>query len=159
VFFNNKIETTMQTIDEQIEELYELAVNSQDNPFKRMDIGVVDETLGHLIFQQTNVDVTGYILTLDTFSIIHTLERHGNPIREARRGQLGIQKHHFLEILEVIQNPDLVRSDVKRNKTSLIFEKDKGDRYFVIKELREVKKSRKKNRLVLQSFYIKKQTL
>ena len=147
------------TIEEQIEALYDLAVNNLANEYKRIDIGVINQELGVLISRLTNVDVTDYVLTIDSYSIIHTLERHGNPIKEAKRGQIGIQKHHFIEILEVILAPDIVRYDVKNNRASLIFEKDKGDRYFVVKEIRQVVKSRKKNRLVLQSFYIRKKTL
>ena len=147
------------TIEEQIEALYELAVTNKANEYTRLDIGVIDEGLGALINRLTNIDVTDFLITIDTYSITHTLERHGNPIKEAKRGQIAIQKHNFLEILDVILNPDTVRHDVRHNRASLIFEKDKGDRYFIVKEIRQVVKSRKKNRLVLQSFYIIKKTL
>ena len=147
------------TIEEQIEALYDLAVDNPANEYKRIDVGIVDEKLGELIARLTSIDVTDFVITIDSYSIIHTLERHGNPIKEAKRGQIGIQKHHFKEILEVILNPDVVRYDVRNKRASLIFEKDKGDRYFVVKEIRQVLKSRKQNRLVLQSFYIRKKTL
>ena len=114
------------------------------------------ESLYQDVKKITGIDVTEFLITIDNYSIIHTLERHGNPIKEAKRGQIGIQKHHFMEILDVILNPDTVRYDIRHNRTSLIFEKDKGDTYFIVKEIRQVVKSRKKNRLVLQSFYIVK---
>ena len=144
------------TIEEKIDELYEFTLNNVDNQYKRLDIGVVDKDLASLIQNLTEIDVTNYVITIDSYSIIHTLERHGNPIKEAKRGQIGIEKHHFREVLDVILNPDNVRYETKHNKVSLIFEKDKGDKYYVVKEIRQVVKSRKTNRLVLQTFYIRK---
>jgi hypothetical protein len=146
------------TIEEQIEELFELTINNIENEYKRIDLGIVSKELGLLISNMTDIDVTDYVLTLDTYSISHTMERHGNPIKEAKLGQIAVQKHHFIEILEVILNPDHVRYDVRNKRASLIFEKEKDDKYFVVKEIRQVQKSRKKNRLVLQTFYIKKKT-
>jgi hypothetical protein len=146
------------TLFEEIEALYEFTLTDKTNQYKRLDIGVIGKNLGILIYNQTNIDVTDYILTLDTYSIIHTLERHGNPIREAKHGQIAIEKQHFIEILDVVLNPDKVTCNTKHNRTALIFEKEKGNKYFVIKEIREVVKTRKKNRLVLQTFYIKKKT-
>jgi phage-Barnase-EndoU-ColicinE5/D-RelE like nuclease3 len=147
------------TIEEQIEELYEFTLNNLENTFKRVDLFVINQELGAYISQLTNIDVTEFIVTIDTYSIMHTLERHGNPIREAKRGQIGVEKHHFKEILEVILKPDIVRFETRSNRESLIFEKDMGDRYFVVKEIRRVVKKNKQNRLVLQSFYIRKKTL
>jgi hypothetical protein len=147
------------TVEEQIDALFELTINNVENEYKRIDLGVVSKELGLLISNMTNVDVTDYVITLDTYSISHTLERHGNPIKEAKLGQIAVQKHHFFELLEVILNPDSVRYDVRNNRSSLIFEKEKEDKYFIVKEIRQVQKLKKKNRLVLQTFYIRKKTL
>lgn len=117
---------------------------------------MIGKDLGILIQSLTEIDITDYVITIDTYSIVYTLERHGNPIKEAKRGQIGIEKHHFREILDVILNPDDVRCETKHNKVSLIFEKEKDYRFYVVKEIRQVVKSRKKNRLVLQTFYIRK---
>jgi hypothetical protein len=147
------------TIEEQIDTLFELTINNIENEYKRIDLGIVSKELGLLISDMTDIDVTDYVITLDTYSISHTMERHGNPIKEAKLGQIAVQKHHFIEILDVILNPDNVRYDVRNSRASLIFEKEKDDKYFVVKEIRQVQKSRKKNRLVLQTFYIRKKTL
>ena len=83
--------------------------------------------------------------SVSTVAIESEINRdNGNPVKEAKQGQIAVQKEHFKEIIEVILNPDIVRSDTKRNRTSLIFEKNIGDRYFVIKEIRQVAKERKK---------------
>ena len=147
------------TIEEQIEALFELTINNIENEYRRLDVGVVSQELGLFIKSMTNIDVTDYVITFDTYSITHTMERHGNPIKEAKIGQIAIQKHHFTEILDVIMHPDSVRYEVRNNRASLIFEKERDDKYFIVKEIRQIQKSRKKNRLVLQTFYIRKKTL
>jgi phage-Barnase-EndoU-ColicinE5/D-RelE like nuclease3 len=147
------------TIEEQIEALYEFALNNLDNQYKRLDLFVINETLGAHIKGLTNIDVTEFVVTIDTYSILHTLERHGNPVKEAKRGQIGVEKQHFKEILEVILNPDVVRYETRNNRESLIFEKEMGNKYFVVKEIRRVVKKRKQSKLVLQSFYIRKNAL
>jgi hypothetical protein len=147
------------TIEEQIDELYDFALNNIENEYRRLDLFVVNQELGTRIKHLTGIDITEFIVTLDTYSILHTLERHGNPVKEAKRGQLGVQKHHFKEILEVLLEPDSVTYNIRSNRESLIFEKKKGDQYFVIKEIRSVTKKGKQNRLVLQTFYIQKKTL
>ena len=78
------------TIEEKIEALYEFTLNNLDNQHKRIDIGIVNKELGIFIFNQTNIDVTDYIITIDSYSIIHTLERHGNPVKEAKQGQIAV---------------------------------------------------------------------
>ena len=144
-------------INEQIFDLFEFTINDTSNTFKRIDLGIVSHELGQLIKMKTSIDVTNYVISMDTFSIKHTIERHGNPIKEAKLGQIAVQKEHFVEILDVILNPDNVRYNVgSHNRESLIFEKEKEGKFFVVKEIRKVLKSKKKNRIVLQTFYIKK---
>jgi hypothetical protein len=52
-----------------------------------------------------------------------------------------------------LENPD-----VRNGKEVLIFEKELDGCCFVLKELRRVTKKGKQNRLMLQTFYIKKKT-
>ena len=145
------------SINEEILNLFEFTINDINNTFKRIDLGIVSHELGQLIKTKTGIDVTNYVISMDTFSVKHTIERHGNPIKEAKLGQIAVQKEHFVEILDAILTPDNVRYDVSsHNRESLIFEKEKEGKFFVVKEIRKVLKSKKKNRIVLQTFYIKK---
>lgn len=143
-------------IEESINELYDFTINNLDNAYKCIDIGVIDSELGKLILDSTGVDVSGFCLSIGNYSIRHTLQRHGNPIKEASKGQIGVEKHHFKMIIAVILNPDKVRYEVRRGKESLIFEKEMKDFFIVCKELRRVVKQGKVNRLMLQTFYIKR---
>jgi hypothetical protein len=74
------------TIEEKIVELYEFTLNNSANEYRRLDIGVVDKNLAEVIRNLTEIDVTDFVITIDSYSIVHTLERHGNPIKEAKRG-------------------------------------------------------------------------
>ena len=63
------------TIEEQIEALFELTINNIENEYRRLDVGVVSQELGLFIKSMTNIDVTDYVITFDTYSITHTMER------------------------------------------------------------------------------------
>lgn len=84
------------------------------------------------------------------------MNRHSNPIREASKGQIAVEKHHFSTIIDVILMPDRVRYESRQGKETLIFEKTMGNFFVVCKELRKVVKKGKVSRLMLQTFYIKK---
>jgi hypothetical protein len=146
------------SLTEQLDALYELALYNPKNLHQIVDLGVIDETVGSFILKTTGLDVTNYLISIDNYSIIHTLQRHGNPVKEAAKGQLAVQKEHFHEVLSVILEADSVRYDFRRGKEALIFEKRKDPLYFVVKELRQVVKKGKQNRLMLQTFYIKKKS-
>jgi hypothetical protein len=95
-------------------------------------------------------------LSIDNYSIKHILQRHCDPIEEALKGQIKVEKHHFKMIIAVILNPDKVRYEVRRGKESLIFEKKMKDFFVVCEQLHRVVKKGKVNRLRLQTFYIKR---
>jgi len=151
-------------IEKQIELLYE-SVLSLQNDHLIIDIGIVDHALAGRIKKCTGEDLTGYLITIDNYSIKHTLEKHGNPITEAKRGQLNITKDDFLLLPKLIFEFDKVYIDVKVNKIkhtkreSLIFEKTIDNTYFVVKEIRTVIKKGKVNRIILQTMYKRKALL
>jgi hypothetical protein len=146
------------SIEEQINELYDLALDNPDNIHYVLDLYRIDENLGAIIRAVTGVDVTHFWISIDNYGIAHAHQRHGNATKEANRGQIAIQKHHFAQILPIICNADNIRYDVRNGKEVLIFEKEMEGYYFVLKELRRVTKKGKQNRLMLQTFYIKKKT-
>ena len=146
------------SIEEQIAELYDLSLNNPDNIHYVLDLYRIDENLGTIILTATGVDVTHFWISIDNYGIVHAHQRHGNPTKEAKRGQIAIEKHHFVTILPIICNADNIRYDVRNGKEVLIFEKEFDNYYFVLKELRRVTKKGKQNRLMLQTFYIKKKT-
>jgi len=150
-------------IREQIEKVYNAAL-SLENEHIILDMGIIDENLANRIKEKTELDFSGYYISIDNYSIKHTLEKHGNPITEAKRGQINISKEDFFLLPEIIFNFDNVSYDKKLNKKGansecLKFEKTIGDVYFVIKEIRTVIKKGKINRIVLQTMYKRKAPL
>ena len=155
----------MSEQEKRIEELYELTINDPYNTHRIVDLCEVDSTLARRILLETGVNVEGFTITitLDNFGINHILSRHGNSDKETSRGQIPATKSNLIALMSIIQNADTIRLDVKtfRNhveKETLVFIKEFENRYFVAMEIRRVVKKGKKNRLVLQIFYIIKGT-
>jgi predicted transcriptional regulator len=95
---------------------------------------------------------------LSSLYIIHTLEHHGNPLSEARRGQIAIEKEDFVKYIDVFLNPDEIHLSGRTKHTNLPllqFIKVLEDKKFVIKEVRTVvsAKKQKVSRLVFHTMY------
>jgi hypothetical protein len=151
------------TIEEKIEELYNYSLQL-NNEHKIIDIGFVDDKLAERILNFTGLDLCGFVISMDNYGIIHSLEKHGNPITEVMRGQLNVTKEDFKLIPLILSEFDSVRHDIKYTKNSnisresLVFEKKIGNRFFVAKEIRKIVKADKSNRLVFHTLYIRKTT-
>jgi predicted transcriptional regulator len=90
--------------------------------------------------------------------IIHTLQQHGNPLSEARRGQIAVEKEDFVKYLDVFLCPDEIRllGKTKRTQLPLLeFVKVLDGKKFVIKEVRTVisTKKMKASRLIFHTMY------
>jgi hypothetical protein len=110
------------------------------------------------VLEKTEIDLAGHWFCIDNYGIIHTLEQHGNPITEAKRGQIAVQREDFLLILEVFLQPDEVKlaGQTKRTNLPLIqFEKELEDKKIIVKEVRTVTSTKKKklSRLVFHTMY------
>ncbi len=151
----------MTAIQSQIEALYEFALNNPENIYQVVDLLQVGEALAEKIYEETGIDVLDFLVSIDNYSIIHTLLRHGNPAQEAKQGQIAVTKADFTKLLEIVTMPDSVRLDAKVYgngvvKETLIFTKEFEHFYVVAKEIRRVLKKGKPNRLILQTMYIRK---
>jgi hypothetical protein len=151
----------MDKLKRKIEELYDFALNNSENGYQIVDLMDVSADLAEKILTETGVDVAGFILSIDNYGILHTLERHGNPVREKSRGQVAVTKADFPRLLEIINEYDSIRFDRRTYqkgvvKESLVFTKELENSYFVAKEIRRVTKKGKRNRLILQTMYIQK---
>jgi phage-Barnase-EndoU-ColicinE5/D-RelE like nuclease3 len=144
-----------------IEELYDFTLTDLNNTYKIVDLWNIETGLAQKIFKETGVDVEGFSVAIDNYGISHTMLNHGNPLKEALRGQIAVSKSDFNKIIDVLQQADSIRLDIKTiknnvTKETLVFVKEFDDRYFVAKEIRRVTKKGKRNRLVLQTLYILK---
>ena len=76
---------------------------------KKMYFGIVDDTLGKRIYDDTGVDVTGYNVVLRASEIRKVLlYSHGNVETEELRGQQAVTEEDFLLIPQIISEPDTV---------------------------------------------------
>lgn len=151
----------MSEVLQQIEALYDFALDNPTNAYKVVDIMPIDSLFAEYIFQETGVDLQGFWFSIDNYSIVHTLLRHGNPVKESKHGQIAVTKADFLQLPEILTSPDSIRLDFRLHgnavvKESLIFYKSYEHHYIVAKEIRRVSKRGKKNRLVLQTMFIRK---
>ncbi len=143
-------------------DLYELALNRLTNEHFLLDLFTIDKTLGAKIFAETGLELTGFVVSIDTYGIRHAIERHGDENKEAARGQVALQKSAFDLMFLVLTEADSIIFDPRqRNPSSpvvetLIFEKQISNYHYVFKEIRRVKKKGKSNRLVFQTMFITK---
>lgn len=145
-------------LETQINELYEFAIQDTENVLKIIDIGEIDENLAKKIEENTGMNLLGFKISIDTFSIKHIMKKHGNPKEEVKRGQVAIEKIDFLLIQDIINNAEAIQKDQRiSTKTnliiheSIIFRKTYETEYVVINEIRQVIKKGKVNRIILQS--------
>ncbi len=151
----------MMDIKSQIEALYDFALDNPQNEYKIIDIFRIEADFALKIQAATGIEVNGFIVSIDNYSIIHTLLRHGNPAKEAKHGQIAITKSDFIRLVDLLNAPDTIRLDIKTYKNgvvkeTLIFSKEYEHYYVVAKEIRRVSKKGKTNRLILQTMYIRK---
>ena len=128
-------------------------------PFHRkLDLFIVPEYLVERVLNATGIDIRNHWVCIDNFGILHTLEQHGNPLSEARRGQIAVEKEDFVKLLDVFLEPDEIQlsGTTKRTTLPLIqFIKSMGDKKCVIKEIRTITSTRKKkvSRVVFHTMY------
>ena len=149
-----------ENLIEQINLLYEECLIKKEQFHTKIDICLVPDNLAKRVFEITNIDISNHWITIDNYGITHTLLQHGNPISEAKRGQIAIEKDDSTNFINVILQPDkiIVLGNTKRsNLPQLQFEKIILNKKIVVKEVRTVtsKKKNKVSRLVFQTMYKK----
>lgn len=88
--------------------------------FARQSISIADRrtllSLGRvqnaaLILEKTGLNVVGFTRILDNYGVRHTLKQHGDPVKEAKRGQIAVTLEDFGKIGLVTTEPDDIFSD------------------------------------------------
>lgn len=149
---------SLDEIREAISELFEECMNTHTPFHRKIDLFVIPDDLAQQVLEATGLEVSGHLVCIDNFGIIHTLEQHGNPLSEARRGQIAVEKEDFINYLDVFLEPDEIHLSGKTKRTNLSlvqFMKVVEHKKFVIQEVRTVvsTKKQKVSRLVLHTMY------
>ncbi len=147
-----------QKIKKDIAALYDDCLEIVIPFHRKLDLFIVPNEIAEKVYEAIGIDIQEHWICIDNFGIIHTLEQHGNPISEARRGQIAVEKEDFERFIEVLLNPDEIIAVGKTKRTNLPliqFVKKIDDKIFVIKEIRTVTSTRKKklSRIVFHTMY------
>ena len=101
------------------------------------------------------LDLSDFVISMDSFSIRHILQGHGNKKRENNRGQEAVTEQDFEMISEIINNPDTIIFDGlnKHRNHSFQFQSKIKNKYFIFTEVR---KGRKQLALKTMRIYLTK---
>ena len=148
----------LEKIKNDIFSLYDECLEKTTPFHRKLDLFIVPNNLVEKVLKATGINVSNHWVCIDNFGIIHTLEEHGSPMSEAKRGQVAIEKEDFVLFLDVFLQPDIIKSVgvTKRTHLPLIqFEKLIDDKKIVVKEVRTVTslKKNKVSRLVFHTMY------
>ncbi len=150
---------------ELIDALFDFVVTNAANDYWRIDIGEVSKDMSQTIYNETNLELLGYTISMDSYGFRHLLNRHGVADNEMLRGQTSVQKKDLRFIFQILETPDLIMNSGKSRlgHPCILIEKIISDKnYFTVWEVRTIqsvqKLRKKKHRLILQTFYIRKQT-
>jgi hypothetical protein len=142
-----------------IDELVDFALNNPDNLYSKIDIGCISDELAQNIKEFTNFELHNYLISIDSYAILHTLNHHGLEETENLRGQEGITKQDFSLLLDIVFYADKI-SDAgkgKDGKNAILFEKTIDNLYHAVFEIRtiigEKKKLYKQSRIMLKTYY------
>ena len=88
--------------------------------------------------EKTGFDLKGYKHTVDSFSINHTINSHGNNEVESRRGQIAITRDDIEKIPDIIHNYDDVKHAGKddNNRDLIQYRKRYNGTTYYVEEVR-----------------------
>lgn len=143
---------------QEIHTLYNECIENSGQFHRKLDLFLVPIILTQKIFEATKIDVSNHWVCIDNFGISHTLEHHGNPISEGKRGQIAVEKEDFITMLEVFLYPDeitAIEGNGQTKKPLLQFIRRINDKVYVVKEVRTItsQKKNKISRLVFHTMY------
>ena len=92
--------------------------------------------------KQFEKDLSEYNFQIDMYAIRHIFKENTDTKKEESRGQIVINESDSLLVFDVLNQPDLFFYDGKSRlgKDIFVFQKLIGNRYVIIKEVREGKK-------------------
>ena len=144
----------MKEILDLIEEIKQAEIDGT-NVSKIILLGNIStETLEKIKLIST-LDLSDFVISMDSFSIRHILQGHGNKKRENNRGQEAVTERDFEMISEIINNSDTIIFDGlnKHRNDSFQFQSEINNKYFIFTEVR---KGRKQLALKTMRIYLTK---
>lgn len=108
--------------DAEIRALIDYIEIDKTNDKKFIQYEIIDTELEIKYKEKINddelkIDIIGYKKIIDTHSIKHILNRHGNAVSEAKCGQIAVEKEDF-PLIPIISCPDNIIS-IEKSKLGL----------------------------------------
>ncbi len=141
---------------QSITKLTEAILSDSTNAHFNYEFARVSKTQAALVQPSVNVNLTGAPRIIDSSAIRHTLRQHGNPSKEATRGQVAIIPADFEHVPDIIQSADDISylGENPRRQPVFLFTKRIGEFvYFVVEAVRFAKRGTK---LVFETMYKRK---
>ena len=103
-----------------IQELIQLAKNKQVNSRIILQVGVLNPKTAEKIKEEHGENVEGFYVHLDIYGVRHTLDKHTNEELEEERGNIPIEDVDFQLVPFVVGSPDGIRTDLGKQKNTII---------------------------------------
>jgi hypothetical protein len=138
-----------------INELLEYVKTAINNDIRFVIFDELDEQEIEKLFAISGFDLQNYRRIIDSYGIIHALNKHGNETIEKQRGQIAITLNDFLLVPKIAKMPDKIvyEFEISTKRHVLLYEKTLTEGKFVYAE--EIRIGKKKN-LVLMSLRLHK---
>ncbi len=147
----NNIKSNKISIAQSSEDISKFVNNSRkiSGNFK-MYLGKIKESASNLIKNKLGINVDNYNISLKTDDVRKIFKDHGSEKTEIPRGQVPITENDFLNIPDIINNPDSISLEGKspQGKPAIKFEKNIDGNTVVVTYV-----SDKHNNLEMQTMY------
>ena len=122
---------------------------TKGNVKDEVDLGPVSPELSARIAEayraagRDPISLEGFSFRVDAGGVRHAKNRHGDPAKEAARGQIAVTDEDFELIPQIIDNPDDVKFGgvTRKGLDAVIFEKTIGDKLFFAVQVRTGRRS------------------
>lgn len=112
--------------------------------------GKVSKKISDRVYNELNIDISGYNISLKGDNVRKIMKSHGNKINEEKRGQVSVTLNDFNLIGDIISEPDEIRlsKNTKDGKPSITFVKCIKNKYTLVEFV-----SSKKHNLEVHTLY------
>ncbi|MEI7733203.1 MAG: hypothetical protein WCO56_26770 [Verrucomicrobiota bacterium] len=126
----------------ELGDLYEAAKTQAGNATKVSTYQTVSDAEAEKIKASTGLNVSGYVHAVDTYSLKHIHNSHGNPEKEAARGQVHVTREDIEKIPEIVQHADKIEygGKTKLGREAIRYTKKMGPNTILIEEVRTKQK-------------------
>lgn len=125
-----------------IADFIDQSLSAEASVAKSHSLGVVEPAMAKQLATIVGEPVDGYTHIIDNFAVRHMLREHGNPKKEAARGQIAITTDDIERIPEVLAAPDRIENagDTRQGRKGVRYVKALDGVLFYVEEVRSGRK-------------------